>query len=100
METQESLRKFAEGITGWQVKDTTIKRITVKALSRRLHRPVDSDIRVGQELSPDLSGAPHQPVAAIFESNAFLVVTPDSSSAGEGTVYFFGPDEVTAVERG
>ena len=91
MDTQ-SLRKFAEDITGWQVRDTAITGITVRALSRRLHRPVASSIRVGQELSPDLSGAPHEPIGAIFESNQYLVVTPD-------TVYFFAPDEVTAVER-
>jgi hypothetical protein len=99
-ETQESLRKFAQDLTGWQVKDAPIKGITVRALSRRLHRLVEADIRVGQELGPDVSSEPHEPVAAIFESNAYLVVTPALHGAGDKTVYFFQPEEVTRVERG
>ena len=98
-DTKESLRKFAEGLTGWQVKDTGIKSMRVRALSRSLRRRIDADICVGEELSTDLSSLPHESVLAIFESNAYLVVTPDRNSTQDGTVYIFEPHEVTGIHR-
>jgi len=97
-EVKETVRRFAETMTGWQVKDTHIKKIKVHAFSPLIKRPIDSDICVGQELDGDLSGVPHEKVLAIFESNEYLVVTPNRNSL-EGTVYFFEPREVSVIEK-
>lgn len=98
-ETKETYRKFAEQLTGWTVKDTNIKKIRVHTFSDRIKRPINSDISVGNEIDSNLSNMPHEPVLAIFESNEYLVVTPNQNNS-EGTVYLFGPNEVLGVEKG
>ncbi len=95
---KESFRRFAEQVTGWPVKDTNIKKIKVHTFSGRIRRRVDSDICVGEELDCNLSNMPHEPVLAIFESNEYLVVTPNSGNS-KGTVYLFRPEEVVGIER-
>jgi hypothetical protein len=97
-EVKESFRKFAEQVTGWQVKDTHIKRIKVHAFSDRIKRPVDSSVSVGEELDTNLSNSPHEAVLAIFESEAseYLVVTPNLNNQ-KGTLYFFDPQEVVDI---
>ena len=99
-EVKESFRKFAEQVTGWQVKDTHIKKIKIRAFSDRIKRAVDSNVSVGEELDVNLSNSPHEPVLAIFESDAneYLVVTPNRNSQ-KGTLYFFNPQEVVGIEK-
>jgi len=97
-EIKESYRKFAEEITGWQVKDTSIKKIKVHSFSGRVKKQIDSNIIVGEELDSNLSNIPHESVLAIFESDKYLVVTPNKYSP-KGTVYLFEPSEVLSIER-
>jgi len=97
-EPREAVRKFAEQITGWQVSDTHIKRISVRAFSSRIKRKVQSDIRVGEELDLSLSNIPHEPVLAIFESNKYLVVTPETIKSNK-RIYLFEPEEVLGIEK-
>lgn len=95
---KENFRKFAEQMTGWEVKDTNIKKIRVHAFSDRIKRPINSDICVGKEIDTNLSNTPHEPVLAIFESNEYIVVTP-SPRTQEATVYLFGAGEILNIER-
>lgn len=100
-EVKESFKKFAEQVTGWQVIDSHIKKISVRKFSNRIKRQVTSDICVGQELDTNLSNIPHEPVLAIFESDTsheYLVVTPDKGKENR-TVYLFDPEEVLNVEK-
>jgi hypothetical protein len=97
-EIKESCRKFAEQVTGWQVRDTNIKKMKVRTFSWRIRRLVESNICVGEYLDFNLSNLPNEQVIAIFESNEYLVVTPNKSDL-KGTVYFFPQKEVVAVEK-
>lgn len=97
-EKVDLLRKFAEKATGWEIKDTRIKKIKVQSFSNRVRRPIASDICIGEELDLNLSNMPHESVLAIFESKEYIVVTPDKNELN-GTVYFFRPQEVVSVER-
>lgn len=97
-EIKEACRKFAEQVTGWVVKDTNIKKIRVHTFSWRLRRHIDSDICAGEGLDFNLSNLPNEQVIAIFESNQYLVVTPNKGDL-KGTVYLFPPKEVAAVEK-
>lgn len=100
-ETKETFRKFAEQTTGWRVKDTNIQKISVRTFSNRIKKQITSDICVGQELNFNLSNIPHEPVIAIFESNDYLVVTPENNKQRRNTtVYLFEPREVLSIERG
>jgi len=47
-EVKETFRQFAEQLTGWQVKDTNIKKIKVHAFSDRIKKLVDSNVSVGE----------------------------------------------------
>lgn len=99
-EIRESFRRFAEQTTGWRVKDTNIKKISVRTFSSRIKKQITSDICVGQELNSNLSNIPHEPVLAIFESNDYLVVTPENNKQRMNTtVYLFEPKEVLNIER-
>lgn len=97
-EAREAIKRFAEQITGWQINDARIKKISVRAFSSRIKREVQSDIRVGEELDLSLSDVPHESVLAIFESKKYLVVTPDKIKANK-RVYFFERQEVLGVEE-
>lgn len=97
-ESKELIRKYAEKITGWQVKDTNIKRIKVKTFSNRIKKFISSEIAVGEELDLNLSNMPHESVLAIFESNEYLVVTPDRNNS-KGTLYLFKSNEVLDIEK-
>lgn len=97
-EVKESFRKFAEQITGWQVKDSNIKKIKVQHFSNRIKRHISSDICVGEELDTNFSNIPHEPVLAIFESKEYLVITPNKNNS-KGTVYFFEPKEILNIEK-
>ncbi|MDD5431977.1 MAG: hypothetical protein PHO70_03210 [Candidatus Omnitrophica bacterium] len=96
--SREILKKFAESITGWQVKDTDIKMISVRSFSNRVKRFVISNVCVGEELNENLSDIIHEPVLAIFESNEFLVITPDKIKANK-RIYFFNENEVFEIEN-
>lgn len=97
---KESFRKFVEQTTGWRVKDTNIKKISVRTFSNRIKKQITSEICVGQELDFNLSNIPHEPVMAIFESNDYLVVTPENNKQRTNTtVYLFGQSEVLSIER-
>lgn len=97
-ETREAVRRSTEDITGWQVNDTNIKKITVRAFSSCLKKEIRSDICVGEEMNLYLSSIPHQPVLAIFESDKFLVVTPERIKSSK-RIYLFERGEVLGVER-
>lgn len=97
-EAREAVRKFAEQITGWQVNDTHIKKICVRAFSNRIKKQVQSDICVGEELDLTLSNIPHEPVLAIFESDKYLVVTPDRIKSNK-KIYLFERKEVLGIEK-
>jgi len=100
-EVKESFRRFAESVTGWQISDTNIKKISVRKFSNRIKKHITSEICVGQELDCNLSNIPHEPVLAIFESSPtheYLVVTPDKGKENK-TVYLFEEQEVLDVEK-
>ena len=78
------------------VRNKRIKSIDVNPLHHGLPR---RRIEVGKhyaDLEPD---APAQLVVAIFESDSFLVCTPERG-AGEGLPYIFTRAEVKGVEEG
>lgn len=96
---KETFRKFAEEVTGWQVKDTNIKKIKVHAFSSRIKKQIDSEILVGEEIDANISNTPHEPVMAIFEAkDEFLVVTPNINDQ-KGTIYLFQPNEIISIEK-
>ncbi len=96
---REAMRRFTEQLTGWQVKDSNIKKIKVRAFSNRVRRHIDSDVNVGEELDSNLSNRPHESVLAIFEArDEYLVITPDKDNLN-GTIYFFEPGQVLDIER-
>ncbi|MFZ2357350.1 MAG: hypothetical protein WAW67_06000 [Candidatus Omnitrophota bacterium] len=100
-EVRESFKQFAEQATGWHLKDTHIKKISVRKFSSRIKKQITSDICEGKELDMNLSNIPHEPVLAIFEadqSNEYFVVTPDMGRFNK-TVYLFEPQEVLEVEK-
>lgn len=97
-EAKEECRKFAEQVTGWAVRDTSIKRIKVHTFSWRMRRQIDSDICCGEALDFNLSNLPNEKVIAIFESEQYLVVTPHKGEL-KGTVYLFPAQEVVSVEK-
>lgn len=98
-EAKEALRKFAEQVTGWQIKDSNIKKIKVRTFSDRIKRRIDSDVSVGEELDSNLSNSPHESVLAIFEGREeYLVVTPNRNNPN-GTLYFFEPGQILSIER-
>ena len=94
-EVREALRKFAEETTGWDVKDPHIKSITVRT-SRHggdLVRIAVSDMIT----DPTVANQTGERVLAIFESNAYLVVTPNRGGV-RGEPYYFGRSKVVSVE--
>lgn len=97
-EFRESYRKLAEHLTGWPVKDTHIKKIKVHTFSNRIRKHIDSEITVGEKLDTNLSNIPDEPVLAIFESNEYLVITPDRNKENS-TVYLFEPNEILDIEK-
>ncbi len=98
LDEKESFRQFAERLTGWEVKDSHIRKIKVRSFSDRIKRQISSDICVGQELDNNLSNIPGEPVLAIFESKEYLVITPDKSNL-KATVYLFDQSEVLGIEK-
>lgn len=98
-DVKESFRKFAEETTGWQVKDTDIKKITVSIFSEHIKKRIVAGICVGDELNTNVSCVYPEPILAIFESNAYLVITPNRGGL-RGMPYLFGNEEVLSVERG
>jgi len=97
-EQRELFRKFAEQMTGWPVKDTNIKKISVRAFSKQVKKEIVSDICVGEELNRFLADFNPERVLAIFESNEYLVVTPDTTERNR-RVYLFDEKEVLKVEK-
>jgi hypothetical protein len=78
------------------VRDKRIKAITVNPLHHGLPK---RRIEVDQHYADLEPGAPSQEVIAIFESDSFLVCTPERG-AGEGLPYIFTRQEVKGVEEG
>ena len=97
-EAKEAFRKFAETNLGWEVRDTKISKIAVSKFSERKKDKVVTEICVGEEASTDLFDTPSEPVLAIFESNAYLVITPNRGGL-RGLPYLFGHEQVLSVER-
>ena len=77
------------------VRDKRIKAIEVNPL---YHGSSRRSIEVGQHYADLEPGAPSQLVVAIFESNSFLVCTPERGY-GEGVPYIFTRQEVKGVEK-
>lgn len=97
-EARETVKRFAEQVTGWHLNDTHIRKISVRAFSSRIKKEIQSDICVGEDLNSYLSDIPHEPVLAIFESDKYLVVTPDRVKSNK-RVYLFERREVLGVEK-
>ena len=95
---KEGFRKFAEETLQWNVKDTRIKSITVYARKIKGKDKIRK-INVGEKISPPLSDTIDEPVLAIFESRAFLVVTPNRGGI-RGMPYLWGEDDIISVEKG
>jgi hypothetical protein len=98
-EAKESFRQFAEQTTGWKVKDTNIKKIVVSKFSNASKKDVVVDISVETISNSNLFDTSSEPILAIFESNTYLVVTPNRGGL-RGAPYLFGHDQVISVERG
>ena len=77
------------------VRDKRIKAIEVNPLYHGYSR---RRIEVGQYYADLEPGAPSQLVVAIFESDSFLVCTPERG-CGEGVPYIFTRQEVRDVEK-
>ena len=97
-EVKEALRKIAEKTTGWKVKDAHIKKIVISAFSKHGRREITYAICVGEELNPDISDTASEQVLAIFESNTYLVITPNRGIQGE-MPYLFPTEKIIAIER-
>ncbi len=92
---REGIRKFAEETTGWTVSNRRIRTILVHT-SR--HNVGNIKIEIGKYVDSRMSDTPNEEVMAIFESNAFLVCTPNRGVL-RGMPYLYGKDEVYKVEE-
>ena len=77
------------------VRDNRIKAVEVNPLYHGSRR---RRIEVGQYYTDLEPGAPSQLVVAIFESDSFLICTPERGY-GEGVPYIFTRQEVKGVEK-
>ncbi|MCU0651981.1 MAG: hypothetical protein MUC39_03465 [Candidatus Omnitrophica bacterium] len=95
---REAFKRFAEETTGWHLKDTKIKKISVRTFNSRIKKYITSDICVGEELDGNIFEVNHAPVAGIFESDNYFIVAPDRGRINR-TVFLFEDKEVLGVER-
>ncbi len=93
---REGIRKFVEETMG-RINSREIKAIWVYPRSE--HKRInDIKIEVGKYLDNRMSDTPNEQVMAIFESNTFLVCTPNRGVL-RGIPYLYGKDEVYKVEE-
>jgi len=97
-DVREGIRKFVEQTMGGKVSNREIKAIWVHPRSE--HKRIDDDIKieVGKYLDNRMSDTPNEKVMAIFESNTFLVCTPNRGVL-RGMPYLYGKEEVYKVEE-
>ncbi len=93
---REKIRLYLEKLVDRPVRSKPIRAIVVSPL---YHGQPKRRIEVGQCYSDLEPGEPSRQVVAIFESDSFLVCTPERG-AGEGLPYFFTRNEVRKVEEG
>jgi hypothetical protein len=93
LENREAFRRYVEEKTGWAVMDQNIRSIEI--YNRTLTLPVR--ITLGEELDLRFADTPGETVMAIFQSNAYLVITSNRGGL-RGTPYLFGLKEVVKVE--
>ena len=94
---REDIRKFAEKTTGWTVSNRRIKAIWVHPHPSH-HKIYNVKIEIGKYLDSRMSDTPNEEVMAIFESNAFLVCTPNRGVL-QGMPYLYGKEEVYELEE-
>jgi len=96
-DVREGIRKFAEETMGVKVNNREIKSIWVHPRSE--HKRIDDiKIEVGKYLDNRMSDTQNEKVMAIFESNTFLVCTPNRGVL-RGMPYLYGKEEVYKVEE-
>jgi len=97
-DVREGIRKFVEETMGGKVKSREIKAIWVQPRSEHKRIYDDIKIEVGEYLDNRMSDTPNEKVMAIFESNTFLVCTPNRGVL-RGIPYLYGKEEVYKVEE-
>ena len=97
-DVREGIRKFVEETMGWKVNSREIKAIWVHPRSEHKRIYDDIKIEVGEYLDNRMSDTPNEKVMAIFESNTFLVCTPNRGVL-RGIPYLYGKEEVYKVEE-
>lgn len=97
-EMRESFRKGAEITLGWAVRDRNILSLTISQPNRG-PQTGSFRIRAGKLLPRGEGDIPYERVLAIFESNAYLVITWNRGGF-RGMPYLYGGNEVIGVELG
>ena len=97
-DVREGIRKFVEETMGGKVNGREIKAIWVHPRSEHKRIYDDIKIEVGKYLDNRMSDTPNEKVMAIFESNTFLVCTPNRGVL-RGMPYLYGKEEVYKVEE-
>lgn len=93
----EGIRKFVAETMRWKVNSREIKTIWVHPRSEHKRIYDDIKIEVGQYLDNRMSDTPNEKVMAIFESDTFLVCTPNRGVL-RNLPYLYGREEVYKVE--
>jgi len=93
---RQRIAEYLTKLVSRPIRDKRIKAIVVNPLHHGLPK---RRIEVGQSYADLEPGAPSQRVIAIFESDSFLVCTPERG-AGDGLPYIFTRQEVKSVEEG
>ena len=97
-DVREGIRKFVEETMGGKVNSREIKAIWAHPRSGHKRIYGDIKIKVGNYLDNRMSDTPNEKVMAIFESNTFLVCTPNKGVL-RGMPYLYGKEEVYKVEE-
>jgi hypothetical protein len=94
-EERDRIKTYLEGVVLGKIRDRKIRSIRVNMSYKRRPNLV---IEVGKQYSDLEPGAPFQQVVAIFESDSFLVCTPERG-AGAGLPYYFVREDVREVKE-
>jgi len=97
-DVRHEIKKFVEKNMYWKITSKEIKAIWVHPRSEHKRIYDDIKIEVGEYLDNRMSDTPNEKVMAIFESNTFLVCTPNRGVL-RGMPYLYGKEEVYKVEE-
>lgn len=92
-------KRIADYLTALMKRPVRAKRIKAIDVNPLHHSLPKRRIEVGRRYADLEPGAPSQLVVAIFESDSFLVCTPERG-AGTGLPYIFTRQEMKSVEEG